>query len=320
MFSMLFTPPPFTMHRGIYCCIATPRSLPSAHKLLGNVAIVDLAFASNRPTKSYPSITHRLIDHLGHRLVAFIDHHDSLYHADFKTDPRFILSTKAEHGACPEMITPDFVKSCRSIDTIVCHNDFDGLASAAKWMNQGHEPYSGCDYDAWCIDTRLADPSPRAHLIDQALRSDPKDLYLRHQVIDLFLNQLESDELWDPIKQAAKKTQELEIQAVYVAQQYESLSPELVFVDGTSSPPFDKTHALLLGQKQSLISAVKIKESITFAAPFNSGVNLVDLFGLSGGMPTVVSISLDDLESALWSLNVEEDVIDHILDRYDQGF
>ena len=39
----------------------------------------------------------------------WVDHHDSDEHVRYAGDPRFVLSTKAEHGACPEMITPELV-------------------------------------------------------------------------------------------------------------------------------------------------------------------------------------------------------------------
>ena len=72
---------------------------------------------------------------------------------------------RREHGACPEMITPELVARAGHIDTIVCHTDFDGLASAAKWIRGGVEPYPGCDDDARAIDTRIGTPSAvaRAH-------------------------------------------------------------------------------------------------------------------------------------------------------------
>ena len=54
------------------------------------------------------------------------------------------------------------------IDTVVCHVDFDGLASAAKWIRGGTEPYPGADDDARAVDTRLGDPGPTGKLVDFA--------------------------------------------------------------------------------------------------------------------------------------------------------
>jgi hypothetical protein len=69
-------------------------------------------------------------------------------HADFARDARFVLSTKAEHGACPEMVTPELVRQTGPIDTILTHVDLDGLYAAAKWILDGEEPYAGADDDA----------------------------------------------------------------------------------------------------------------------------------------------------------------------------
>ena len=38
---------------------------------------------------------------------------------------------------------------------MVCHSDFDGMASAAKWLLGGEEPYPGCDDDARVDDSDL---------------------------------------------------------------------------------------------------------------------------------------------------------------------
>lgn len=37
----------------------------------------------------------------------WVDHHDHDRHVDFAGDDRFVLATKAQHGACPEMVTPE---------------------------------------------------------------------------------------------------------------------------------------------------------------------------------------------------------------------
>ena len=117
----------------------------------------------------YPSITHKLIDQLGDHLALFLDHHDDeISHEDFKDGCSFILATKAEHGACPEMIDSSLVERVGQIDSILCHGDLDGLMSRAKWIMGGYEPYSGVDHDAWCVDTRLEIPSAQGLLMDRA--------------------------------------------------------------------------------------------------------------------------------------------------------
>src|SRR3954468_3527573 len=113
---------------------ATPRKLPKASSVNGRVVVVDVAFASEASGGGFAKITKPFIDGLGPRLAAWVDHHDHALHVEYKKDPRFVLATKAEHGACPEMVTPDLCARVGSVDTIVCHTDFDGLCSAAKWM------------------------------------------------------------------------------------------------------------------------------------------------------------------------------------------
>src|SRR5271170_6364910 len=113
---------------------ATPRKLPKPDQLKGRVVVLDLAFASEASGGGFAKLTKPFIDKLGPRLVAWVDHHDHVLHAEYARDPRFVLATKAEHGACPEMVTPELVARIGPVETIVCHTDFDGLCSAAKWL------------------------------------------------------------------------------------------------------------------------------------------------------------------------------------------
>src|SRR6185369_12958209 len=103
----------------------TPRHLPDAKKLKGRVAVLDIAFAADGMGTPFEETTLAFIKELGGRLAAWVDHHDHDRHVDFRADPRFVLATKAEHGACPEMVTPAIVREAGPIDTIVCHVDFD---------------------------------------------------------------------------------------------------------------------------------------------------------------------------------------------------
>ena len=78
---------------------ATPRKLPKPSAVKGRVVVLDVAFASEASGGGFGKITKPFIDGLGPRLVAWVDHHDHALHADYKQDPRFVLATKAEHGA-----------------------------------------------------------------------------------------------------------------------------------------------------------------------------------------------------------------------------
>ena len=109
----------------------TPRVLPPAAQLEGRVVVLDVAFAAEGGGSSFEGVTLPFINGLGGRLGAWVDHHDHERHADYAGDPRFVLSTKAEHGACPEMVTPELVARTGPIDTVAVHLDLDGLYSGA---------------------------------------------------------------------------------------------------------------------------------------------------------------------------------------------
>ncbi|HEY4120258.1 MAG TPA: hypothetical protein VGM56_20475, partial [Byssovorax sp.] len=254
---------------------------------------------------SFEKTTLPLISGLGDRLAAWVDHHDSAEHQRYAGDPRFTLSTKAEHGACPEMITPEVVARAGKVDTIVCHVDFDGLASGAKWMRGGVEPYPGCDVDARAIDTRVGEAGPVAVRIDRALRARPRDQALFGLVVRHLASGLADRSLWTPIDAAGEELAAREVETRRLALRYERFQPNVAFVDATTrDAAYDKTALLLIGQERATISCVLDGDVATFAAPFDSGVNLLTAFGISGGMPTRVSIQRDKAEAALAALGV----------------
>src|SRR5262245_5394448 len=95
---------------------STPRSLPDPRSLPGRVVVLDIAFAAAGLGTPFESVTGKFLDELGDRLAAWVDHHDHELHSRFRDDPRFVLATKAEHGACPEMITPELVARVGPVD------------------------------------------------------------------------------------------------------------------------------------------------------------------------------------------------------------
>src|SRR6185503_7123746 len=177
---------------------STPRKLPHPSEVPGRVAVLDIAFAGQGRSTGFDRVTLPFTQALGPRLRAWVDHHDHDEHVRFANDPRFVLATKAEHGACPEMIDPALVERIGAIDTIVCHTDFDGLASAAKWMRGGIESYPGCDADARAIDTRLGTPSSIANRFDRALRARPRDEGLFGLIVRHLATGLKDESLWQP--------------------------------------------------------------------------------------------------------------------------
>lgn len=293
---------------------ATPRKLPRARDLRGNVVVLDIAFASEAGGgQSFEATTMPLITGLGARLVAWVDHHDSAHHARFSGDPRFVLTTKAEHGACPEIVTPELVARVGRVDTIVCHSDFDGLASAAKWLREGVEPYPGCDADARAIDTRIGEPGAIGVRFDRAIRARPRDQALFGLVVRHLAAGLADASLWGPIDAAGAELAAQEAEARRLALAYERIAPDVVFVDATDRKgKYDKTLLLLVGQERARIAVVLDGDGVTFAAAFDSGVNFLERFGISGGMPTRVSIQRAKLAAALVALGVKPDVAQRV--------
>ncbi|GAB5544938.1 MAG: hypothetical protein RLO52_11515 [Sandaracinaceae bacterium] len=281
----------------------TPRKLPKASDLPGRVVVLDIAFAAETGGVSFEKVTGKFIEGLGDRLAMWIDHHDHARHVLYADDPRFVLSTKAEHPACPEMVTPERVARAGVVDTICCHIDFDGLCAAAKWIRGGEEPYPGADADARAIDTRMGEPSPKAATIDKALRAKPRDDGLKGLVVRYLVTA--DAALWSPIAEAAKVFEVSEREARRLADDYEVVGDVAVVDASGHRGPYDKTLLLLIGQERARIAVVHDKSTVTAAARFDSGVNLLDLFGLEGGMPTRVSVPKKRLPKVLEALGVD---------------
>lgn len=293
---------------------ATPRKLPKASSLKGRVVVLDVAFASEASGGGFEKITRPFLEGLGSRLAAWVDHHDHALHASYAEDARFVLATKKQHGACPEMITPELVARTGKVDTIVCHTDFDGLCSAAKWMREGVEPYAGADDDARAIDTRLGTPSPIARRFDRAIRARPRDIALLGLVVRHLASGLADESLWRPINEAGAELEEIERATAELARGYRRVDIDrpvfqrctsIAFLDATDRRTrYDKTMLLLLGQERASVAVLVDGDTMSLAAPFDSGVNFLDVLGLSGGMPTLVSVSRERLDEALEKLGV----------------
>ncbi|HHH11968.1 MAG TPA: hypothetical protein ENK23_07845 [Sorangium sp.] len=295
------------MLAGVDVRLGTPRKLPKPNQLQGTVAVLDIAFASESGGRrnAFEKTTLKFIQRLGERLHAWIDHHDSDNHARFVHDPRFVLATKQQHGACPEMVTPAVVARLGPVDTIVCHNDFDGLASAAKWLRNGMASYPGCDDDARAIDTRIGPLSPTGVRFDHALRARPRDVALQHQVLAHLYEGLSQQRRWVAIDEAAATIVPRLEQSKRLARNYRALSSDLVMVEvDAHAVKYDKTELLLLGQQLAPMSLVVSGETATFAAAFDSGINFLERFGFSGGMPTLVSVHKSQLHEVLAKLGV----------------
>jgi hypothetical protein len=287
---------------------ATPRKLPKAKALSGRVVVLDIAFAGQGSSGGFHGVTLPFIEELGQRLRAWVDHHDHEEHARFRSDARFVLSTKAEHGACPEMIDENLVQRVGTVETIVCHTDFDGLASAAKWMRGGVEPYPGCDDDARMIDTRIGTPSDNAARMDRALRARPRDTGLLGLIVRHLATGLADKSLWAPIDASAAELIPVEKETRRAARDYVRVAPGVAVVDVSKGfERIDKTLLLMLGQEREPVSVVIDSDNVSVAAQFDSGYNFVQLFGLGGGMPTRVSLPRSKTAEVLRALGIERE-------------
>lgn len=299
---------------------ATPRKLPKPASLKGRVVVLDVAFASEASGGGFAKITKPFIDGLGARLAAWVDHHDHAQHADYADDPRFVLRTKQQHGACPEMVTPELCARIGPVDTIVCHTDFDGLCSAAKWMREGVEPYPGADDDARAIDTRIGTPSPIARRFDRAIRARLRDTALMGIIVRHLSTGLADPSLFVPIDEAGKELEAVERATMELARDYRRIDipkptfkacPSIGFLDVSGRRTrYDKTGLLLLGQERAAVAILIDGDNMTLAAPFDSGLNFLEILGLSGGMPTLVSVQRTRLDEALAKLGVPRGEID----------
>ena len=283
---------------------ASPRVLPKAEKLQGRVVVLDLAFASTIGTTiSFDQVTKPFLDGLGDRLAMWVDHHDHDRHADFKHDSRFRLSTKAEHGACPEMVDEELVRQVGPIDCICTHIDLDGLYAAAKWILGGKQPYAGADDDARCVDTRLGTPGPIAVRIDRALRAKFRDDQLKRSVIQFLVNGLAKGAHDDVITDASALFDKRDKVTRELATKF-TIRGRVAIVDTQGhSGQFDKTDLSLLGQAKAPVSMVRDSGMLTIAAQFGSGWDFVKLFELGGGMPTRVTIPEAKLDDTIAKIN-----------------
>ncbi|MCH9681096.1 MAG: hypothetical protein K0V04_06675 [Deltaproteobacteria bacterium] len=284
---------------------ASPRKLPRAANLEGRVVVLDIAFASLGLGRGFDKTTGKFIEQLGPRLARWVDHHDHPLHERYAADERFVLCTKAEHGACPEMIDPELVESTGPVDTIVAHFDLDGLYAAAKWILGGREPYPGADDDARAVDTRIGEVGPEATRIDKALRAHWVDHPLKLRIVRYLVEGLRPGGERDSIISAAEDFERMAAAAVTLSQGY-VVEGDVAFVEvGSSSPSFDKTELLLLGQQKATVSVVLDAGNATIAAPFESGLNFVQLLDLGGGMPTRVNIPRKRLADGLAVIRAE---------------
>ena len=282
----------------------SPRVLPRASKLHGRVVVLDVAFAATiGTTVSFDLITRPFLEALGDRLAAWVDHHDHEQHAAYAGDPRFVLSTKAEHGACPEMVTPELVRQTGPIDCICTHVDLDGLYAAAKWILDGKEPYRGADDDARAVDTRVGTPGPIATRIDRALRAKFRDDHLKRAVVQYLVGGQKPGAQDEMIAAAAAEFELRDATTRALAGRFTIRGRVAVVDTAGAQGQFDKTDLLLAGQARAPVAIVRDSGMLTIAAGFDSGWDFVTLFAIGGGMPTRVTIPEQKLDDVIARIN-----------------
>jgi hypothetical protein len=124
--------------------------------------------------------------------------------------------------------------------------------------------------------------------------------------------------LWEPVDRAAAELAPIEALTRRIAEGYRitdlrggegrlpSAIRTLAYVEATPHHgKYDKTLLLLLGQERAGVAMVLDLDTLTLAARYGSGVSFLDLLGLSGGMPTLVSIPKKRMQEALDKLGVE---------------
>ena len=120
--------------------------------------------------------------------------------------------------------------------------------------------------------------------------------------------------LWAPIDQAASEYAAQEEEARRLAKGFVRLRGRphgVAYVDVTPSAAsprrsYDKTLLLLIGQEREPIAVVVDRDTISLAAAFDSGIDFLALLGLSGGMPTRVSVPLQRIGDVWKALGVAE--------------
>ncbi len=284
---------------------ASPRKLPDPRSVPGRVVVLDLAFAADVGGKvSYAEVTVPFIEGLGDRLALWVDHHDHPEHARYADDERFLLTTKAQTGACPELIDPALVARVGPVDSILAHLDLDGIYAAAKWSLGGHPPYPEADADARAVDTRTGQPGRLGQVMDQALRARFRDDSLRFRILS-FLRQGcdRRSEDWTVIREASDTYERMAQRTREVAEGYRIIGRVAVIRIPPGARDLDKTELLLLGQQRAEVAVVQQSGMITVAAPFDSGYDFPSMLGIGGGMPTRASAPQDRLDRLLEGVN-----------------
>ena len=162
---------------------------------------------------------------------------------------------------------------------------------------------------------RLGPGDGEAGEAEEGHRARSRDASIFGLIVRVLTSDAPDAALWAILDEAAREMETLEAATDKLAAGYTrialpaaSVARSLAFLRvPAGAPRYDKTGLLLAGQDRAAIAVVVDRDTLTLAAPFDSGVDFLELLGLSGGMPTVVSVPIGRLEDVLRALHVPHD-------------
>src|SRR5262249_31758267 len=100
-------------------------------------------------------------------------------------------------------------------------------------------------------------------------------------------------------EQIAESVREMEENARTLSKRYELRGDTAICDVRGNTLYYDKTVLLLLGQERARVALVHDDTTITLAARFDSGIDLLRMLEIQGGMPTRVSVPASRLPDVI---------------------
>lgn len=277
-----------------------------AQQCEGRTVVLDVAFNAGTPQgpgtpqEQFEKTTGAFINALGGKLALWLDHHPHTAWGEYQhLDPRFVLVKREHAPSCPPLITNVIVANYGEADTIVCHGDVDGIASAVTYMLKGQEAYIGLFKDTDAIDGRSGPVSKKGQWMDKALKADLRDDNVRQAIYTwLILHYYretgsEYDMAEATIENAIKRYEAVEQATNEAISHYDDVRQRIVYVAIETVKGIDLTALLMAGQRAGEVAIVVQKDTNTATVASSPKWNFVQLFGLLGGMPNRVNLSLE---------------------------
>jgi hypothetical protein len=141
--------------------------------------------------------------------------------------------------------------------------------------------------------------------MDQALRGRQRDDGLKGLIVRFLATGATDAALYKLIAEAAEEVRVMEEQSRELAKRYEVENDIAVCDARNSRVHYDKTVLLLIGQERARVSVVHDDTTVTAAARFDSGINLLEILNVDGGMPTRVSLPANQTATALTKITAQ---------------